>query len=88
MDRHSKRPRKMGFTRRKYTMISEERQEHNARMRRRRNNQSRPARYVNGVRLSDNITLHKSLEKTKVKSEMMIMKDAAAPQSVPHASPK
>ena len=37
----------------KYTMTSEERQENNARTRMRRNNQSRPARYVNGVRLSD-----------------------------------
>ena len=37
----------------KYTMTSEERQEHNARTRIRRNSQSRPARYVNGVRLSD-----------------------------------
>ena len=36
-----------------FTMTSEERQENNARTRRRRNNQSRPARYVNGVRLSD-----------------------------------
>ena len=47
----------------KYTMTSEERQENNARMRMRRNSQSRPARYVNGVRLSDeevaNITKHK-----------------------------
>ena len=34
-----------------YTLTSEERQENNARMR--RNSQSRPARYVNGVRLSD-----------------------------------
>ena len=37
----------------RYTMTSEERQENSARTRRRRNNQSRPARYVNGVRLSD-----------------------------------
>ena len=37
----------------KYTMTSEERQENNAGMRMRRNSQSRPARYVNGVRLSD-----------------------------------
>ena len=37
----------------KYTVTSEERQENNARTRMRRNNQSRPARYVNGVRLSD-----------------------------------
>ena len=29
-----------------------------------------------------------SLKKTKVKSEMKILKDAGAPQSVPHASPK
>ena len=36
-----------------YTLISEVRQENNATTRRRRNNQSRPARYVNGVRLSD-----------------------------------
>ena len=35
-----------------------------------------------------NITQHKSLKKTTVKSEMMLMKDAAAPQSVPNASPK
>ena len=35
----------------KYTMTAEERHENNARMR--RNTQSRPARYVNGVRLSD-----------------------------------
>ena len=35
----------------KYTMTSEERHENNARMI--RNNQSEPARYVNGVRLSD-----------------------------------
>ena len=45
----------------KYTMTSEERRENNARMI--RNNQSEPARYVNGVRLSDegvaNITKHK-----------------------------
>ena len=63
-------------------MTSEERQENKTR--KRRNAQNRPARYVNGVRLSDeevaNITYHKSLKKTKVKSEMMIMKDAAAPQ--------
>ena len=92
MDQQRKRPRKMNFTRRKYTMTSEERQENNARLRMRRNNQSRPARYVNRVRLSDeevaNITQHKSLKKTRVKSEMKILKDAAAPQSVPHASPK
>ena len=37
----------------KYTMTSEERQENNARMRIRRNSHNRPARYVNGVRLSD-----------------------------------
>ena len=41
------------------------------------------------MRLSEeevaNITQHKSIKKTKVKSEMMIMKDAAAPQSAPHA---
>ena len=37
----------------KSTVTSEERQEDNARTRRRRNDQSRPARYVNGVRLSD-----------------------------------
>ena len=92
MDQQRKRPRKMNFTRRKYTNTSEERQENNARLRMRRNNQSRPARYVNRVRLSDeevaNITQHKSLKKTRVKSEMKILKDAAAPQSVPHASPK
>ena len=35
----------------KYTMTSEERQENNARTRMRRNSQSRPVRYVNGVRL-------------------------------------
>ena len=52
MDQSSKRPWKMDFTRRKLH-ISEERQENNARMRMSRNNQSRPARYVNGVRLSD-----------------------------------
>ena len=34
-----------------YTMTEEERSENNARHR--RNSQSRPARYVNGVRLSD-----------------------------------
>ena len=34
----------------KYTMTSEERHDNNARTRMRRNNQSRPARYVNGVR--------------------------------------
>ena len=47
-----------------YTMTSKERQENNARMRMRGNSQSRPARYVNGVRLSDeevaNITQFKS----------------------------
>ena len=37
----------------KFTMTSEERHENNARLRMRRNNQSRPARYVNRVRLSD-----------------------------------
>ena len=52
MDQQSKRPRKMNFTRRKYTNTSEE-QENNARLKMRRNNQSRPARYVNRVRLSD-----------------------------------
>ena len=70
-------------------MTSEERHENNARMRMRRNNQSRPARYVNGVRLSDeevaNSTKHKSLKKTKVKSEMKILKAAAVPHSAPHA---
>ena len=54
-------------------MTSEERHENNAR--RRRNNQSRPARYVNGVRLSDeevaNISLHKSQKKPNVKNEKM-----------------
>ena len=35
-----------------YTKKSERRQENNARTRTRRNNQGRPARYVNGVRLS------------------------------------
>ena len=34
-----------------YTMTSEERHENNTRMR--RNSHNRPARYVNGVRLSD-----------------------------------
>ena len=47
MDQHSKRPRKMDLPRRKNTMTSEERQENDARMRMRRNNQSRPARYIN-----------------------------------------
>ena len=49
------------------TMIAEERSENNARHR--RNSQSRPARYVNGVRLSDdevaNITCYKVKEKFK-----------------------
>ena len=44
-----------------YTMTSEERHENNARAR--RNSDNRPARYVNGVRLSEeevaNITQHK-----------------------------
>ena len=35
----------------KYTMTAEERHENNARMR--RNAQSRPARYVSGVRMND-----------------------------------
>ena len=35
----------------KYTMTAEERHENNARMK--RNTQSRPAKYVSGVRLSD-----------------------------------
>ena len=50
-----------------YTMIAEERSENNARHR--RNCQSRPARYVDGVRLSDdevaNITQHKVKAKLK-----------------------
>ena len=50
-----------------YTMTAEERSENNARQR--RNHQIRPARYVNGVRLSDhevaNITQHKVKEKIK-----------------------
>ena len=76
-----------------YTRTSEERQgKIMARTSLRRNSESRPARYVNGVRLSDEESNqhhnNKSLKKTKVKSEMMIVKDAAAPQSVPHASPK
>ena len=75
-----------------YTTTSEERQENNARMRVRRNNQSRPARYVNGVeserRRSGQHHITQSLKKTKVKSEMKFLQDAAAPQSVPHASPK
>ena len=71
----------------KYTVTSEERQENNARMRMRRKNQSRPARYVNGVRLSaEEVT--QVIKNTIVKSEMKILKDAAAPQSAPHASPK
>ena len=48
-------------------MTAEERSENNARHR--RNSQSLPARYVNGVRLSDdevaNITKHKVKEKIK-----------------------
>ena len=52
-----------------YTMTAEERSENNARYR--RNSQSRPARYVNGVRLSDdevaNITQHKVKERIKSK---------------------
>ena len=51
------------------TMTAEERSESNARHR--RNTQSRPARYVNGVRLSDdevaNITQHKSKIRSTVK---------------------
>ena len=54
-----------------YTMTAEERSESNARHR--RNTQSRPARYVNGVRLSDdevaNISYHKSKIRSKVKNE-------------------
>ena len=34
-------------------MTSQERQENNARMRMRRDKESRPARYVNGVRLDE-----------------------------------
>ena len=54
-----------------YTMTAEERSESNARHR--RNSQSRPARYVNGVRLSDdevaNIIQHmsKKVQKSKMK---------------------
>ena len=51
MNQYSKRPRKVDSTRRQtHTMTAEERHENDARMR--RTIQSRPARYVNGVRLS------------------------------------
>ena len=41
------------YSKKNTKMTSEERQENIARTRMGRNNQSRPARYVNGVRLSD-----------------------------------
>ena len=51
----------------KFTMTAEERHESNVRIR--RNTQSRPARYVNGVRLSDeevaNITQHNAQRRSK-----------------------
>ena len=57
-----------------YTTNSEGRHENNKRTR--RNSHNIPARYVNGVKLSDeevaNITQRKRLKKTKVKSEMVI----------------
>ena len=49
---HSQRPQKMGSTRRTYTTTVEERQN----LKKRENNQSRPARYFDGVRLSDEET--------------------------------
>ena len=54
-----------------YTMASEERHQNNAR--RRRNSHNGPARYVNGVRLSEeevaNITQHKVKRRSKVKKK-------------------
>ena len=69
-----------------YTMTAEERFENNARHR--RNSQSRPARYVNGVRLSDdevaNTTKKKTKSKKRSKSKMkQFWKVAAAPNSAP-----
>ena len=55
-------------------MTAEERSESNARHR--RHTQNRPARYVNGVRLSDdevaNITIHKSKKVQKSKNEAFL----------------
>ena len=74
----------------KFTMTAEERHESNARGRRK--TQSRPARYVNGVRLSDeevaNITQHKSQEKINVKRRKneAFWTAAAAPQSAPRTT--
>ena len=57
----------------KYTMTAVERHENKARMR--RNTQSRPARYVNGVRMSDeevaNTTQHKFKRRSKYKVKKM-----------------
>ena len=64
-------------------MTAEERSENDARPR--RNHQIRPARYVNGVRLSDhgvaNITQHKVKEKIKKVKNEAFWKAAAAPHS-------
>ena len=65
-----------------YTMTAEERSENNARH---RNSQSRPTRYVNGVRLShDEVpTSHntKSKKRSNIKNEAIWK--AAAPRSAP-----
>ena len=65
----AKERRKWTLLENDYTMTAEERSGSNARHR--RNTQSRPARYVNGVRLSDdevaNISYHESKIRSKVK---------------------
>ena len=70
MDQSSKRLRKMDCIRKNdYTKTAEERSENNV-----RKPQSRPARYVNGVRLSDdqiaNITQHTVTESIKKSSKV------------------
>ena len=51
MDQGSKKPWKIDSIQKDYTMFADERSENSARQR--RDHQSRPARYVIGVRLSD-----------------------------------
>ena len=69
-------------------MTSEERHENNARTR--RNSHNRPAKYVNGVRLSEDESgqhhITQSQGKVQKPKNEAILKAAAAPRSAPHAS--
>ena len=82
----SKRQWKMDSTRNDYTMTAEERYESNARAN--RNTQSRPARFVNGVKLSDDevakITQHKSQreDQSKRKNEALSNSSISSANSI------